>query len=109
VQTDEFDPPGGGETAFVNTWALGMLAPGASKSFVWHVTPVKAGVHTVHYAVVADLDGKAHARLVGGGQPTGSFVAQIAPMPPRTHLNPETGQVAAGPSRVPATPQPAVP
>ncbi|HEV7937266.1 MAG TPA: hypothetical protein VGP18_04500 [Solirubrobacteraceae bacterium] len=97
VQTEEVDPPGGGETAFVNTWALGALAPHASRAFIWHVTPVKAGVHSVHYTVAAGLDGKALARLVGGGLPTGSMTASIAPAPPRTHVNPQTGEIEPGP------------
>jgi hypothetical protein len=109
VRSEEVNPPGGGETAFVNTWALGALAPGASTSFVWHVTPVKAGMHTVHYAVAAGLDGKASARLAGGGPPVGAFLAAIAPLPPAKHVNPETGQIAAGPNPVPVAPQPAAP
>jgi hypothetical protein len=109
VQSEAVNPPGGGQTAFVNTWALGALAPGASRSFVWRVTPVKAGVHAVHYTVAAGLDGRARARLAGGGLPTGTFVAQIAPKPPVTHVNPETGQIVAGPNPVPLAPQPAVP
>jgi hypothetical protein len=108
VQTEEVDPPGGGETAFVNTWALGALAPGKSRAFVWHVTPVKAGMHTVHYAVAAGLDGNARARLTGGGPAAGSLVASIAAKPPATHVNPETGQVAAGGSTASTTPQGAV-
>jgi hypothetical protein len=107
VQTVEVNPPGGGETAYVNTWALGTLAPGASKRFVWRVTPVKAGVHVVHYSVSAGLDGKSIARLAGGGRAAGRFVAAIAPVPPATHVNPETGQLAAGPPPVPVAPQPA--
>jgi hypothetical protein len=97
IQTEEVNPPGGGETAFVNTWALGALAPHAIRSFIWHVTPVKAGLHTVHYTVAAGLDGKARARLVGGGLATGSLIASIAPAPPRTHVNPETGEIEPGP------------
>jgi hypothetical protein len=107
VQTEEVNPPGGGETAFVNTWALGALAPGASRSFVWRVTPVKAGLHTVHYTVVAGLDGRALARLAGGGPAVGSFVARVAPAPPPTHVNPETGRVVPGPNPAPVAPQPA--
>jgi hypothetical protein len=109
VRTEEVNPPGGGETAYVNTWALGALAPGKSKRFVWKVTPVKAGLHTVHYSVAAGLDGKALARLAGGGRPAGHFVASIAPKPRATHVNPETGQIAAGPNPAPAAPQPAAP
>jgi hypothetical protein len=107
VQSQEVNPPGGAETAYVNTWALGALAPGASKRFVWRVTPVKPGVHVVRYAVSAGLDGKALARLAGGGLAVGRFVAAIAPVPPPTHVNPETGQVAAGPSPATVVPQPA--
>lgn len=108
VQSEEVNPPGGGETAFVNTWALGALAPGKSSVFVWKVTPVKAGVHTVHYIVSADLDGNARARLAGGGPASGSFVASIAPRPAATHVNPETGQVVKGGSTASKTPQGAV-
>ncbi|HTA14561.1 MAG TPA: hypothetical protein VK781_06855 [Solirubrobacteraceae bacterium] len=107
VQSEEVNPPGGGETAYVNTWALGTLAPGASRRFVWRVTPVKTGVHVVHYAVSAGLDGKSLARLAGGGRAVGRFIAAIAPVPPATHVNPETGQIAAGPTPTPVAPQPA--
>src|SRR4051794_14074174 len=34
--------PAGGETAFVNTWALGKVSPGKEKKFKWSVTAVKA-------------------------------------------------------------------
>jgi hypothetical protein len=109
VQTEEVDPPGGGETAFVNTWALGALGPGQRRLFLWDVTPVKAGLHVVHYTVSAGLDGKSVARLPGGRRPTGVLVAHIAPAPPPTHVNPETGEVVRGPVPTPATPQPAAP
>jgi hypothetical protein len=108
VQSEEVNPPGGGETAYVNTWALGALAPGKSRRFVWRVTPVKAGLHTVHYAVSADLDGRALAQLAGGGRAAGRFVAHVAPLPPPTHVNPETGRIAAGAPPVATTPQGAV-
>ncbi|MGA9874648.1 MAG: hypothetical protein WBQ21_02465 [Solirubrobacteraceae bacterium] len=109
VKTEEAYPQGGGETAYVNTWALGTLAPGASKSFVWRVTPVKTGTHTVHYTVAAGLNGKARAQLTSGSAVTGTFVAQIAPKPLPTHVDPQTGQVVPGPNPASATPQPASP
>ena len=37
------DGPRGGETAYTNTWALGRVAPGQTKTFEWRVTPVEAG------------------------------------------------------------------
>jgi hypothetical protein len=96
VLSEEVYPSGGSETAYVNTWALGPLAPGASKSFVWHVTAVKAGVHTVYYTVAAGLNGRSKARLAGGGPVIGKFVVTVAPRPPRTHVNPQTGKVEEG-------------
>jgi hypothetical protein len=96
VETVEVDPPGAGTTSNYDVWALGRLAPGATRSFVWHVTPVKAGVHTVSYRVYAGLNGRARAQLAGGGIPGGNFKVAIANRPPPTHVNPETGKVAAG-------------
>ncbi len=109
VKTEEIDPPGGGETAFVNTWALGALAPHAIRAFIWRVTPVKAGIHTVHYTVAAGLDGKSLARLAGGGLATGGLAAYIAPAPPHTHVNPETGAIEQGPYPAHVSAQPASP
>jgi len=100
VETEEIDPPGGGQTAYVNTWALGPLAAGHRARFVWLVTPVKSGRHTVQYTVAAGLDRKAVAQLANGSRPAGKLTAQIATAPPRTHVNPDTGQIAAGPNSV---------
>lgn len=97
VQTETVDPAGGGQTFSLNTWALGSLAPGATKTFVWLVTPVKGGLHRVSYVVSAGLGGNARARLSGGGLPVGRFLVNIAPAPPARHVNPETGKVVPGP------------
>jgi hypothetical protein len=96
VETVEVDAPGGGTTANYDVWALGRLAPGATRSFVWHVTPVKPGVHTVRYRVFAGLGGKAKAALAGGALPAGSFKVDISARPPMRHVNPQTGRVEAG-------------
>jgi hypothetical protein len=97
VESVQVDPPGSGTTANYDIWALGPLAPGATRSFVWHVSPVKPGVHRVSYRVYAGLNGKAQAQLADGGPPVGSFTVDIAGRPPQTHVNPETGKVVAGP------------
>jgi hypothetical protein len=96
VESEEVSPPGGGQTAYVNTWALGPLAPGKTRTFIWHVVPVKAGTYTVRYTVAAGLAGKAKARLSSGGLVQGQLTAQIAPAPKLTHVNPATGRVEAG-------------
>jgi hypothetical protein len=106
VQTQTVDPPGSGQTAYVNTWALGPLAPGATRTFVWRVTPVKAGLHRINFIVAAGLNGRAHARvsvsrsgaLEGeGGLPVGRFTVAIAGRPRQRYVNPETGHVTVGP------------
>ena len=86
--------PTGSPTAYTNTWARDRpLAPGATATFVWRVTPVVAGTHTVRYRVAAGLNGKARARLASGGDPQGSFTVRISSKPPRTIVDPETGAV----------------
>jgi hypothetical protein len=96
VESEAVSPPGGGQTAYVNTWALGSLAAGHTQTFLWRVTPVKPGLHMVHFTVAAGLAGKAHAQLAGGGAATGHFTVDIAPKPPATHVDPNTGQVVSG-------------
>ena len=109
VLSEEVYPSGGSETAYVNTWALGSLAPGASKVFAWHVTPVKSGVHTVYYTVAAGLSGKARAKLANGKPVVGKLVVAVAPRPPRTHVNPQTGKIEEGSFPASKTPVGAVP
>jgi hypothetical protein len=109
VLSEEVYPPGGSETAYVNTWALGPLAPGASKIFVWHVTPVKAGEHIVYYRVAAGLGGKTRAQLAHGSPVIGKFAVAVAPRPPHTHVNPYTGEIAEGTFPASKTPVGAVP
>jgi hypothetical protein len=74
--------PEGGETAYVNTWALGKLKPGAEKTFRWSVTAVKAGNYPVRYRVNAGLDGKAKAVDANGRLPRGKFAVTISDEPP---------------------------
>jgi hypothetical protein len=96
VETQEVSQPGSGQTAYVNTWALGRLAPGAMQTFAWKVVPVKAGTYTVHYTIAAGLSGKAKAALAAGGPVQGQFTVAIAPAPPQTHVDPATGRVVQG-------------
>jgi hypothetical protein len=102
VESQEVSIPGGGQTAYVNTWALGALAPGKTREFTWHVTPVKAGSYTVHYTVAAGLAGNAKARLASGAPVQGQFAVNIKPAPALTHVNPNTGRVETG--QFPASP-----
>lgn len=96
VETVEVDAPGGATTATYNVWALGPLAPGATHSFVWRVSPVKSGVHQVFYRVFGGLNGRARAVLANGRVPGGSFTVAIGKSPPRRHVNPQSGKVELG-------------
>jgi hypothetical protein len=96
VESQSVSPPGGAQTNYVSTWALGPLAPRQVQTFVWHVAPVKAGTHTVHYTVAAGLAGNARAKLASGAPVQGQFTANVAPVPPSTHVDPRTGHVVSG-------------
>jgi hypothetical protein len=96
AQSAAVSPAGGGQTAYVDTWALGRLAPGATRTFRWQLAPVKSGVYTVKYTVAAGLAGRARAVSANGGPVQGALTADIAAAPPSTQVNPNTGQVVAG-------------
>ena len=87
------DGPRGGITAYVNTWALGRLAAGATREFTWKVTAVAPGQHRVRYRVNAGLDGNAKAVLAGGVAPEGTIDVRITTKPPESRVDPETGEV----------------
>lgn len=70
-------PPKGGTTAYVQTWALGELAPGASKTFTWQLTPVVAGRHTLRWRTAAALDENGPVRA-SGGPSSGSFDVTVS-------------------------------
>jgi hypothetical protein len=95
VRSQAVSPPGSGETSYVNTWALGRLAPGSARTFLWRVVPVKAGLRTVHFTVAPGLAGK--ARAASDSSPVqGQFTVDVAPAAPASHVDPNTGQVVPG-------------
>lgn len=81
--------PVGGDTAYTNTWALGSLGPGETKTFSWKVTPVQSGTHTVKYRVAAGLDGKAKT----ASELAGDFTVAISGKPAQARVDPESGDV----------------
>ncbi len=108
AQTATVSPAGGGQTATSNVWALGPLAPGATRVFRWLLAPVKAGRRTVKYTVSAGLGGNARAVNASGGPVQGVFGVYVTASPPPTQVNPNTGEVAPGiypaPPRAPRHP-----
>jgi hypothetical protein len=94
-----------GITAQNATWAVGPLAPGATRTFSWQLTPVKPGTWSVGYRVDAGLNGKALAALANGQPPTGALRARIGAIPPQSRVDPNTGRVVRKPPSVaPGTP-----
>jgi hypothetical protein len=98
AESARLDPAGAGQTAYVNTWALGPLPPGAIQTFRWRLTPVTAGLHTVSFLFAAGLNGGARAVLADGRPARGRLLVHVAPAPPVTHVDPETGRVVPGPA-----------
>jgi hypothetical protein len=88
--------PGGAVTAYSNTWALGPLKPGTTKTFSWKVTAVKPGMHIVAWQVAAGLNGKAKARTSADAVPQGTFKVKIASAPEQAYVN-NAGQVVRSP------------
>lgn len=102
ANSQAISPPGGGQTNYVNTWALGALPTGRAQTFHWRLVPVKAGLYTVRYTVAAGLAGKARAVSPTGGPVQGTFTVFVTKAPPPRHVNPNTGQVVPG--RFPLSP-----
>lgn len=88
--------PGGGETVYNGTWALGSLKPGAQKTFKWTVTAVRAGPYRLSYEVAAGLDGKAKAVSTGGRAPKGLFTGTVDGEPPDTRVGEDGRSVEEG-------------
>lgn len=89
--------PEGGETAYVNTWALGKLKPGETRSFSWNVTAVRPGPYKLEYEVSAGLDGKARAvEEDGDGIPQGQFAGTITDEAPDAQIGDDGETIEPG-------------
>ena len=89
-------PPEGSTTAYTDTWALGPLAAGETKRFVWRLTPVQPGTHRLHYRVAAGLTGQAKAVLAGDRVPEREMTVRISTRPASVRVDPDTGAVVRG-------------
>lgn len=100
---DELDaaPSAGAEAAPTNTYVFGELDAGRSRTIVWRVIPVRAGTHTINYAVAAGAQGGADAVTASGARPTGRFCVRIADSPRGIPLvaSGRTREITAGRSR----------
>jgi hypothetical protein len=85
--------PMGGDSASTNTWALGRLEAGQTKTFRWKVTAIEPGNYTIKYRVSPGLNGK--AKLAGGSRADGSFDVTIDDKPVPARVN-DKGEVVRG-------------
>ena len=84
--------PGGASSSNPKTFVFGPLEPGKTTKAVWKLSAVKAGKFTLRYVVAAGLGGTAKARTKGGVAPGGSFVTEIATVPPDVEVT-DSGEV----------------
>lgn len=84
--------PKGGDSAYVDTWAVGPLAPGATKKLEWQVTPVQPGEYTIAWRLAPALVGDVH---LDGGRTQGSFDVTISNKPVPAHVG-KDGEVVRG-------------
>jgi hypothetical protein len=76
------EPPLDADSALTNTWAIGPVASGQSRTFTWKVTPVRAGTYSVRYRIAAGLYGRAKVvDTTTGSPPKGSFIARVSRTP----------------------------
>ena len=76
------EPPLNADSALTNTWVLGPVASGQSRTFIWKVTPVRSGTYSIRYRVAAGLYGKAKVvDTTTGTIPKGSFIARVSRKP----------------------------
>ena len=87
------EEPKGGTSAYANTWSLGPLKAGETKTFEWKLTAVEPGDYSLAYRVAPGLDGK--ARLAAGSKARGIFTVQVADDPVPARVN-SKGEVVRG-------------
>jgi hypothetical protein len=85
--------PVGGTSAYANTWTLGPLKGGETKTFEWKLTAVEPGSYSLAYRISPGLDGK--AKLASGTRAGGTFAVTVSDEPVPARVNSE-GEVVRG-------------
>jgi hypothetical protein len=75
------EAPDNSGTSYTNTWAVGEVPKGQTRTLVWKVSAVRAGTYTLRFRVAAGLNGKAKAVSPDGSAPSGSFIARVSEKP----------------------------
>ena len=85
--------PVGGTSAYSNTWTLGPLRGGQTKTFEWKLTAVEPGTYSLAYRVSPGLDNK--ATLADGSKARGTFDVTVTDEPIPARVN-SKGEVVRG-------------
>jgi hypothetical protein len=80
-------PPDNSITASTDTWSVGQVPAGATKTLIWKVTSVKPGTYTLRYSVAGGLNGKAKTTLVDGAPADGEFVVRVSEKPRKPKID----------------------
>jgi hypothetical protein len=84
--------PSGGDSAYTNTWAVGPLGEGQSRTVEWRLTAAKSGRYTVAWRLAPSLEGDVS---LGDGRTEGSFDVTISDEPVPARVG-EDGEVVRG-------------
>jgi hypothetical protein len=87
------DEPPVGATAIDDTWDAGGLAPGATATLRWAVTPIVAGPRELRYEIAPALGSRAPATLAGGRPARGILSVRISDLPAQARVDPRSGDV----------------
>jgi hypothetical protein len=84
--------PAGGDSAYTNTWAVGPLGPGQTRTVEWDVTAARAGRFTVGWRLAPALEGDVS---LADGETEGTFDVTISDEPVPARVG-EDGEVVRG-------------
>jgi len=88
--------PGGGDTAYASTWALGAIGPRRARTFTWHVTPVRAGAYTIEYRLTGSTTGRSQLREANGDAVRGALTVDVSGKSATVRVTPE-GKIVSVP------------
>ena len=84
--------PKGGDSAYTNTWAVGPLGAGQSRTVEWDVTAARPGDYKIAWRVAPALEGDA---TLAEGKTNGAFAVSISDEPVPARVG-EDGEVVRG-------------
>jgi hypothetical protein len=84
--------PAGGDSAYANTWAVGPLAKGQTRTVAWRLTAMEPGRYRVRWRLAPALEGDVK---LTGARTRGEFAVTIADEPVPARVN-AAGDVVRG-------------